>query len=117
MAKDFNFHPGRFKLWKDGCGLYDLYNEVYFGRQLPVVKIGFYKMRQDAYGWTIKLAGAKYVSHILLNPTFRLWPGTLEQILIHEMCHVKLNNVGGHGPKFQKEKRRLILAGAFDDTL
>jgi len=39
-------------------------------------------------------------------------------VLLHEMIHMKFRGSGvHHGPRFQKEKRRLILDGAFDDLL
>ena len=36
--------------------------------------------------------------------------------LLHEQIHVK-HGRAAHGPAFQKEKRRLIRAGAFDDLI
>ena len=111
------FYFGKFKPWKHGQVLYDGYNAFYFGNALPVVYVGFYRMSDDTYGYTFRFRGAKYTTHICLNPKFKGYQTLLAKILLHEMVHVKLNNKYGHGPRFKRELKRLILAGAFDDLL
>ena len=111
------FYPKRFAPWPDGQGAYDHFNVKYFGGGLPIVYVGLYKMKNYTYGCTIRQHGMKYCSHILLNPYFEKWPDVTKQNILHEMIHVKFRNRHGHGPRFKKEMRRLLLAGAFDDTL
>jgi predicted metal-dependent hydrolase len=110
------FYFGRFKPWPKGQRLYDGYNKEYFNHRLPVVHVGFYEMK-NCYGVTFRVDGAKFVSHICLNPLFKHYEQQLCQTLLHEMIHVLHNNKYGHGKKFKKEIRRLLLLGAFDDTL
>lgn len=117
MNDQMTFRVDRFKPWAIGQHCYDWYNEEYFDHKLPVVHVGFYRLPANVYGLTAKKDGARYVSHILLNVQFKNWDDTLKQILLHEMIHVKHNNQYGHGKRFQKERRRLILAGAFDALL
>jgi hypothetical protein len=113
---DGRFYYSRFKPWTHGQRLYSIFNEKYFGHKLPAVLVGFYKMT-NCYGVTFKIDKAKYVSHICLNPYFKNYEQQLIQTLLHEMIHVLHNNKYGHGKKFKKEIRRLLLAGAFDSTL
>ena len=110
------FYHNRFKPWSKGQRLYDEYNEKYFGYKLPMVHVGFYKM-PDCYGVTFKTHGAKFASHICLNPLFIPYEQQLCSTLLHEMIHVSQNNKYGHGKRFKKELRRLIVAGAFDHLL
>ena len=110
------FYPSQFERWEKGEQLYEQYNEEYFNYRLPVVKVGFYKMK-NCYGVIFKIHNARFVSHICLNPFFKDYETTLRQTLLHEMVHVLHNNKYGHGPKFKKEIKRLLLLGAFDTTL
>lgn len=99
---------------------YDFFNEMYFGYKLPMVFVGFYnekKTRKRQYGSTLTVDKAKYPHYILLNPFFKDWNDICLQTLLHEMVHVSLDNKYEHGPKFKKEMRRLIVAGAFEDFL
>lgn len=121
-SKDIRFHPARFIDAPELHEKYDEFNETYFNSRLPVVRIGYYPDiegmdGEDAYGCTIHLSGYKHTTHILLNPYFRGWSKTTEATLLHEMIHVKMPKRVGHGPKFQRELRRLIREGAFDDLL
>ena len=112
----FNFK--NFESSKMGEEFYDIFNELYFGNKLPTVRVGFFTKKDDtSYGFTLRVKGARFPSYICLNPYFTEWGKTLRATLLHEMVHVKLMNRGGHGPKFKKEMRRLILIGAFDDLL
>ena len=119
MSGKITFHTKHFQPSKLGEEFYDIYNEMYFGHKLPVVRVGFYTHRseKDCYGFTLRVAGAKHSSYICLNPYFAEWGKTLRATLLHEMVHVKLHNRGGHGKKFKKEMKRLILRGAFDELL
>ena len=94
---------------------YDYYNKKYFNGQLPTVHVGFYKGMED-YAWTIRLHGNKFATFICINQHFEMWSKVVDQNILHEMIHVKVFD-NGHGKKFQKEKRRLLFAGAFDDLL
>lgn len=111
-----------FNLFVSDCELQEFYryaNEKFFNNNLPTVVVGITHDPADKndYGCTVKMKGARYVSHIFLNPICQEWKKTGRTTLLHEMCHVKLNNTGGHGPRFQKEIRRLRDMGAFDPYL
>lgn len=99
--------------------MYDHFNETYFKCRLPMVRIGFYpgKKMDKSYAWTLWIDGHKHATHILINDVFKEWDYIVQQNILHEMCHVALPQRVSHGPRFKKEKRRLILAGAFDSTL
>jgi len=52
---------------------------------------------------------------IALDPTIMNHSKWLMLTLIHEMCHVATQDEKkSHGPKFYKEKRRVMAAGAID---
>ena len=111
------FNLNKFEFSPPYQDIYDQYNEIYFGFKLPQVVVGFYKLGALEYGATFTITGAAFVSYICLNSELKKWEGVVRATLLHEMCHVKLNNRGGHGPKFKKELHRLLLKGAFDDCL
>ena len=112
------FYPKKFTRWELGQRLYDHYNEEYFGNKLPVVHVGFYKPGKSlTMGFTFRTQGARHASHITLNPIFKKFTCVLCATLLHEMIHVKDSCKGGHGPRFKRELRRLILAGAFNELL
>lgn len=99
---------------------YNYANEKFFGYKLPYVRVGWYDWKKPdklCYGVTLSVEGAAFCEYIGINPHFKEWTKVVNTIILHEMCHVKFNNRCGHGPKFKKEKRRLILAGAFDPYL
>ena len=114
-----SFHPHLFKRSQWAEEWFTVYNKRYFHSALPPAYVGFYpqNMMKDSFAWTIRPDGFKYATHILLNPYFREWKDILKQNILHEMVHVKFRNRHAHGPKFKKEMRRLMLAGAFDNTL
>ena len=115
----FNFKPDLFTpcIWTQNY--YDKINEKYFNYGLPNVSVGFYKDKKndDCYGCSFTPYKAKFVHTIALNPLFTEWTKVVRTTILHEAVHVKLMGKHGHGPKFKKELRRLILAGAFDDLL
>lgn len=116
--KTGDFNPKAFTPHGYAQDFYDWANQKYFKYQLPHVAVGFYKERNmDYYGCSFTPIKAKFVHTVVLNPYFKDWSKVNRITLLHEMVHVKLNGRHGHGPKFKKELRRLILAGAFDDLL
>ena len=117
MSKTFTFNPHLFTPSQEYSDIYDHYNKKYFKHQLPVVRVGFYTDCERECGATVRLYGAKHSSYIYLNNRLKTFDCYLRSTLLHEMCHVKLANRGGHGPKFKKELKRLMRLGAFDDIL
>src|SRR5271156_6728748 len=111
------FRENKFRPCRDAERWYDDCNKKYFGGKCPVVRIGFYdkKAMKNSYAWTVRKEGFKFPSHIVFNPYFYDWVDELKRSLLHEMCHVYLPQGVHHGPKFKKELRRLLLAGAFDN--
>ncbi len=93
---------------------YRKYNYKYFDGQLPnppEVKILWAEMGNQLMGYQLEdeiVLSRKYHRHD------SLWRATL----LHEMCHIStIDEKNEHGPKFRKELRRIIIAGAFDDLL
>ena len=120
MARDsVTFCPHLFRRSEWAEDWFAIYNKRYFHGSLPPAYVGFYPRRKmgKSFAWTIRPDGFKYATHILLNPYFKTWPDVTKQNILHEMIHVKFRNRHAHGPRFKKEMRRLLLAGAFDDTL
>lgn len=115
--KTFTFSPTGFTPSQEYGDIYDYYNIKYFKHQLPVVRVGFYKDCKYECGATVKLHGAKHSSYIYFNNRLKIFDCYLRATLLHEMCHVKLANHGGHGPKFKKELKRLMRLGAFTELL
>ena len=110
----------RFKFDEDLQNFYNYANEEFFNYRLPYVRLGWYNFKKSdvlCYGVTFTAANAAFCEYIGIHPHFKEWTKTAHNIILHEMIHVKFNNRGGHGPKFKKELRRLLLKGAFDDCL
>ena len=82
---------------------YNWANETFFGHKLPYVRVGWYhhKEMKTCYGMALRIHGARLTHYIVLNPLFKNWCKTAQPTILHEMIHVKLNNTGGHGPRFQ----------------
>ena len=117
MSESMIFMPAGFVESVKYTDIYDYYNIKYFGHRLPVVRVGFYKDCKRECGATVKLDGARYPAYIYLNAKLKTFDVYLRATLLHEMCHVKLLNRHGHGPKFKKELKRLQRIGAYDDIL
>ena len=94
--------------------LYAEYNDLYFGGELPTIPV--------KWGRVHKNHDAEFVTYvdgsiaIVLAPRLKKFPCFFHMRLIHEMGHVKLRGYKGdlHGPKFQREMRRLANMGAFN---
>ena len=113
-----DFNPKAFTSHAGAQDFYDWANQKYFKYQLPNVAIGFYKEKDmDYYGCSFTPMGARHVHTIALNPKFKEWSKVVKITILHEMVHVKLRGLGGHGPRFQKELHRLVKAGAFNQWL
>jgi predicted SprT family Zn-dependent metalloprotease len=99
--------------------LYDDFNLEFFRGRLPTVLVGYSKhcKQKGAFGLTLFRDGMKHASHIVINPDLEDWGQVAQQTVLHEMCHVRLTRSHNHGPRFQKELKRLIKAGAFDSLL
>jgi hypothetical protein len=103
--------------------LYRLYNKKYFNNELPNIDIDFQSPRRfkaDGHGKrtcavTIFQHG-KPVAIYIKRYANKEWP-YIKCDLLHEMIHVSLPCRCNHGPRFKKELRRLMKAGAFDRIL
>ena len=92
-------------------------NRKYFKGQLPKIRV--------FYGYVRSMPTASYMAfactdRIVLQPWLRRSGKVSIYALLHEMVHIKLYALGldaGHGPRFDKETRRLYKAGAFDNIL
>ena len=96
---------------------FDFYNEKFFRGSLPKTKVYWYRFpKHRRYGCTaFTKEGEPWF--ICINAWLEK-AGTAFALstLLHEQIHVKYSRAA-HGPVFQKEKRRLIRAGAFDDLI
>lgn len=119
MRHQGSFYTDRFVPDEHLQNTYNDFNELFFNSRLPYVRVGFYPFtgKKKFYGMTITFSKAKYPFYILLNEEFKIWNNTNYTTLLHEMIHVKLLGKHGHGKKFQKEKVRLLKAGAFTPYL
>lgn len=119
LAETMSFRSKYFKPCEQLQDLYGFFNEKFFNHKLPFVYVGYYHHKDNSkcYGCTLRLNGARFPSYILMNPYFKGWMPTIQAVMLHEMCHVKLLNKGGHGPKFAKEIQRLVDMGAFTPML
>jgi hypothetical protein len=119
---------------------YRAYNRLYFQNRLPKAELYFVDQRNpilkirasksEVLAWE-RSAVAETASWIPSDKTpnkheirfarmFRRLTGRaiFRIVLLHEMIHMRFRGCRAqHGPRFQKEKRRLILEGAFDDLL
>lgn len=97
--------------------LYAEYNGLYFGGELPTIPVKWGKVHKDH--------DAEFVTYedgslaIVLTPGLKKFTRSAYLTVLHEMCHVKLRDFKGdggdlHGPKFQREMRRLVKLGAFN---
>lgn len=117
------------------------YNRLYFQNRLPQAELYFVDQRNpimktqasksEILAWE-RGAVAETASWVPSDPKiptkheirfarmFRNLTGRsiFRIVLLHEMIHIRFRGANAHhGPRFQREKRRLIRAGAFDDLL
>ena len=116
---------------------YSFFNKKYFKNKLPDLYVHFGKLSRFKMGRTkfrvlckscdccLKLR-EKYKDEIKtdrlpieisINKQFQKGLGGYElaiTTLVHEMIHVSIGGKYYHGPKFRKEKKRLLRAGILD---
>ena len=100
---------------------YDFYNKAHFKGRLPPMRIYYGPLKEKTpfkYGVTA-FTRRNRALYIVLNKKLKgLGKEVSCLVLLHEMLHVKLEGSdSGHGRLFHREKRRLLLAGAFDDLI
>jgi hypothetical protein len=103
---------GNKALWS----MYDRLNKTYFGGNLPFpMVLKFVKMKQD--GHTIYMTSGAV--HVFVHKDLKGHLDEAEIVLLHEMIHVFLgfDYKGSHGMRFEAEKVRLFMAGAYDKIL
>lgn len=112
MSKKMRNYRGDKALW----ALYCRINKAYFGDQLQVpFELKFKKMKHD--GHTLFMTSG--VVKVYIHEDFDGHFDVAEMILLHEMIHVHLGweYRGSHGMRFEAEKVRLFMAGAYDKIL
>jgi hypothetical protein len=112
MSKRMHYYRGNKALWV----MYDNINKKYFGNELPVpLDLKFKKMPYDGDTRYMTSGGVKVYVHV----DFKSHLGSAEMVLLHEIIHVKLgfDYKGDHGMRFEAEKVRLFMAGAYDKIL
>ena len=90
-------------------------NKKHFGNRLPKdLPVVFSKQKETA-GITTFHPQTNRPLYIQINKLARAGFATTMLTLLHEMCHVAIPHVRGHGPRFQAEMQRLAKAGAFKE--
>jgi SprT-like family len=92
-----------------GC-LYDEFNEKYFGNKLPKDMVVCYNKYMEQMGVTRYFRSRPL--YIELNWKLRWSDSSTAMTLLHECVHVSLPYEVNHGPRFQKEMKRLARIGA-----
>lgn len=105
--------------------MFAIYNRRYFGRRLPKCKVQYADI--DHFGdytlYTIskRSKGGRLETEDRHVIRIAKWSRKTKPqaflTLLHEMCHLKtrvFDNSSGHGPKFQREMKRLAKIGAFN---
>ena len=112
MSKKMRNYREDKALW----ALYCRINKAYFGDQLQVpFELKFKKMKHD--GHTLFMTSGTVRVHI--HKDFKRHLDMAEIILLHEMIHIGLGfeYKGDHGMRFEAEKVRLFMVGAYDKIL
>ena len=128
MAKQEKFRRLSTKNLRYSRGLtfaYHTINRKYFEGRLPNLEVYYEPMRLQknrggmctTSGYTAIAKGGR-ILFIAINDKLRKFEDLAELVLLHECIHVKYPlDPDDHGPRFQKERRRLIVAGAIDEIL
>lgn len=98
--------------------VYKEFNKKHFGNRLPkdmIVRFDVLRTSDDGCQEPCATTAFMLNRPLYIQINKRLaWQSMLANFsLIHEMVHVALPEVRGHGPKFQKEMLRLAKKGAF----
>ena len=105
--------------------LYNSYNKQFFGGKLPDILVGYATTKQFQRHRVKKgtCAFTSFDDDTHTKPTaivIHYFPGKstlyIKADLLHEMIHVSKSRAE-HGNVFKKERRRILLAGAFDNIL
>jgi predicted SprT family Zn-dependent metalloprotease len=94
--------------------VYEEYNRQFFKGRLPKISVTYRNIKENN-AYTLFFASVPV--EIVLN-RYLLRSARLSRIvLVHEMAHISVGIECGHGPKFQKELRRLVKQGAYKGLL
>jgi hypothetical protein len=89
-------------------------NKKYFGGQLPDVGVKWKRYRNADRG----CMGICWPEDIEINAAHKSWKKVWGITLIHEMAHLAtVEEKAQHGPKWEKEMKRLFKMGAFQGLL
>jgi len=104
--------------------MYHEFNEKYFGGRCPNIEVYTEDLsktkvdrEKERYGYTAISCKTNRVKFIALNSRIAKWKDASLITLLHEMVHARYPRSEDHGPLFKKERRRLIVAGAFDELI
>lgn len=97
--------------------MYDKINKAYFGGDLPFPMVLKFKKMPDYEGHTQFMTSGSV--RIWIHEDLKRHLDSAEVVLLHEMIHVALgfDYKGEHGMRFEAEKVRLFMAGAYDKIL
>lgn len=95
--------------------LYNRLNKLWFHSQLPDDTIVRWRSRLGAMGMHTDPENGD-PSKIELDVSIRSLPRVIEWVLLHECAHCKVGygERAHHGPKWRREIKRLVRAGAYE---
>jgi hypothetical protein len=96
---------------------YSELNKIYWNDQLPHPMVLRFKKMSSKEGHTIFMTSGTV--KVYVHEAFKSHLDSAQIILLHEMIHVGLGfeYKGDHGMRFEAEKVRLFMAGAYDKLL
>lgn len=93
---------------------YKIYNKQYFSNALPNDMVVEFSSGVLPKAYAVTRFYKNRPLFILIDKKFRPMKGIALMNLLHEMVHVALPKVDGHGAPFQKRMLQLAKAGAFN---
>ena len=92
--------------------LFDKINRLFYEGKLPAARVYWYKFRRKNFKGATAWNKDKTLDAIYINIDLKESRQYAIQTLVHESIHVAKPSAG-HGPAFEKEKKRLYDAGAY----
>ena len=98
--------------------IYSHFNKEYFGNKLPLPMLLIFGGTKVDVDGNMQFMESGTV-RIRINKDYKKHPDMAAIALLHEMIHVHLGYEykGDHGTRFESEKFRLFMAGAYDKVL
>jgi hypothetical protein len=114
MSKRVAKPKGNKQLWI----FYSYFNKTFWDGKMPVPMVLVFDKIKEGDDAQMQFMDSGSV-RIRINRDYRNHPDMAAIALLHEMIHVSMgpDYHGDHGTRFQAEKHRLFMAGAYDQIL